>query len=99
MLLALRIALPVGLAAHVSFFFFGKFVDKDFDVYDVLWNTGFAIFSDKTDGWENLFTVINGVWFFGLAFGTVAAFLLKKPREKVVYVSDSDPSIPPGIDA
>ena len=99
MRLALRIALPVGLAAHVSYFFHSKLVYKDFDVHDVLWNTGFAIFSDKTDGWDYLFTVINGVWFFGLAFGTVAAFLLKKPREKVVYVSDSDLSIPPGIDA
>ena len=99
MRLALRIALPIGLAAHVTYFFYSKFVFKDFDFDDVLWNTGFAITSDNTEGWDYLFTVINGVWFFGLAFGTVAAFLLKNPREKVVYASDSDRSIPPGIDA
>ena len=97
MRLTLRIALPIGLAAHVTYFFHSRLVYKDFDFDDVLWNTGFAIASDTTEGWDYLFTVINGVWFFGLAFGTVAAFLLKNPREKVVYVSHPEPSIPPGI--
>ena len=97
MLLALRIALSVGLAAHVSFFFFDKVVFGDFDSYQILWNTGFAIASERTEGWEYLFTLINAVWFYGLAFGVVAAFLMKAPSQTVEYMSDPVSSVPPGI--
>ena len=97
MLLALRIALPIGLAAHVSFVFQGKAFFGGFDSYAILWTTGFAIASEHTEGWAYMFTLINAVWFYGLAFGTVAAFLLKEPVERIVYVSRPEPSIPPGI--
>lgn len=98
MLLGLRIALPIGLAAHMSYFFFDKLVVGEFDSYDILWGTGFAIASDRPEGWDYMYTLINGIWFFGLAFGIVASFLLTKPAEEIVRVSSPNATIPPGID-
>lgn len=97
MILGLRTVLPIGLVAHISMFFYEKLVYGEFNFYDVWWGTGLAVFRSDSQGWDYLYTVINAVWLFGLALGTVAAFLINKPADKIVYVSDSNSSIPPGI--
>ena len=97
MILGLRTVLPIGLVAHISWFFYEKLVYGEFNFDDVWWSRRLAIFRSDSQGWDYLYTVINAVWLFGLALGTMAAFLINKPADKIVYVSDSNSSIPPGI--
>lgn len=99
MLLALRIIMPLGLLTQIPWWFPHFFQGGDFDSFWIFWMTGLGATQDWIDlfSWYSFYSIMNSVVLATFVAGTALSFSLKPSQAKIIYVSDSQPSVPPGI--
>jgi hypothetical protein len=99
MLLALRIIMPLGLVTQIPWWFPNLIYGYDFDSFWILYMTGLLATQDSTDlfSWISFYSIMNLVLLATFVAGTALSFSLKPSQAKVIYVSDPQPSVPPGI--
>lgn len=91
--------MPLGLVTHLPFWFQSSFYGEDFSSDTLRWVLGLSATYEWVDlfSWVSFYSIMNAVVFATFTAGTVLAFCIRPHRQKIVYITTTEPLVPPGI--
>ena len=91
--------MPLGLVTHFPIWFQSYFYGEDFELNWLLFMLGLIATVEWVDlfSWFSFYSIMNAVVFATFTAGTVLAFCIRPQRQKIVYITTTEPLVPPGI--
>ena len=91
--------MPLGLVTHFPFWFPNFFGAKGFSSDNLLFMLGLIATVEWVDlfSWFSFYSIMNAVVLATFTAGTVLAFCIRPQRQKIVYITTTEPLVPPGI--